>query len=477
MITNNHIINKEILNNDKIIKLLLNDSKENKTLEIKDRKIYTSKKYDTTIIEINSEKDKIKNFLEIDQEIFDKNINMFNKSIYILQYHRNIDEQKAAVSYGILKNIEDKYNIIHYCYTDQSSSGSPILNISNKRIIGIHSCIVKNNEQYYNRGILLKYPINEYLNDIKIEQNNEIRMELKIRKKDVNKSIYFLDNTDGQYYINGNKSINHHHDNLKELNESNVELFINNIKQKYTKYFKPLNEGIYKIRLQIYGNIKDISFMFFNCPNIESIDLSSFDTSSVTNMSYLFSECTELTNIDLSLFDTKNVTNMGSMFFNCSKLTNIDLSNFNTKNVSNMSFMFFKCNSLTNIDLSSFNTENVKNISGMFYRCSNLEEIDLNSFNTKNVTNMNSMFYNCSGLKNLNLTSFNTQNVTNMSYLFYGCSNLSFLNLFYFDTRNVNNMNSMFSRCTNLIKINLSSFNTKNVIYMSEMFICCKKLS
>ena len=154
-------------------------------------------------------------------------------------------------------------------------------------------------------------------------------MILKIRKNDVNKSIYFLDNTDGQYYINGNKTIIHHHDNLKELNESNVELFINNIKQKYTKYFKPLNEGIYKIRLQIYVNIKDISFMFFNCPNIESIDLSTFDTSNITNMNYLFSECSELTNIDLSLLDTRNVNNMAFMFFNCCKLTNLDLSYFN----------------------------------------------------------------------------------------------------------------------------------------------------
>ena len=163
MITNNHILNKEILKNDKIIKLLLNDSKENITLEIKDRKIYTSKKYDTTIIEINSEKDKIYNFLEIDQEIFDKNINMFNKSIYILQYHRNIDKYKAAVSYGILKNMEDKYNIIHYCCTDQGSSGSPILKISNKKIIGIHSCNVKNSENYYNRGTLLKYRLQNRL--------------------------------------------------------------------------------------------------------------------------------------------------------------------------------------------------------------------------------------------------------------------------------------------------------------------------
>ena len=139
MITNNHIINEDIIKNNKRIEISLNDNKERKIINIEKRKIYTSIKYDTTIIPINSEEDKINNYLEIDEEIFNENINIYNKSIYILQYPRNIlGEQKAAVSYGILKNIQDEYNIIYYCCTDHGSSGSPILNLLNKKIIGIH---------------------------------------------------------------------------------------------------------------------------------------------------------------------------------------------------------------------------------------------------------------------------------------------------------------------------------------------------
>ena len=37
----------------------------------------------------------------------------------------------------------------------------------------------------------------------------------------------------------------HHRDFLKELNESNVELYINNIKYKYDKYFIPKKKGNY----------------------------------------------------------------------------------------------------------------------------------------------------------------------------------------------------------------------------------------
>jgi V8-like Glu-specific endopeptidase len=185
MMTNNHIINEDIIKNNKSIEILLNDNKEKKIINIEKRKIYTSIKYDTTIIPINSEEDKINNFLEIDEEIFNSNNNIYNKSIYILQYPRiNLGEQKASVSYGILKNIQDEYNIIHYCYTEHGSSGSPILNLLNKKIIGIHKENVK--KYNYNRGTYLKYPIIEYINNIylnKKRNNNKIDKYLLILQK------------------------------------------------------------------------------------------------------------------------------------------------------------------------------------------------------------------------------------------------------------------------------------------------------
>ena len=52
---------------------------------------------------------------------------MDNKNIYIVQYLKSINKQKAEISYGILNKIYDNYKVINYCSTDQSSSGSPIL--------------------------------------------------------------------------------------------------------------------------------------------------------------------------------------------------------------------------------------------------------------------------------------------------------------------------------------------------------------
>ena len=68
-----HLIDQNILNQNKIINVILNDDDEIedgiKYIEIDDkRKIYSSKEFDTIIIEIK-EKYNIKIFLELDKKI------------------------------------------------------------------------------------------------------------------------------------------------------------------------------------------------------------------------------------------------------------------------------------------------------------------------------------------------------------------------------------------------------------------------
>ena len=58
---------------------------------------------------------------------------------------------------------------------------------------------------------------------------------------------------------------------------------------------------------------------------------------------------------------------MKAMFQECSSLTNLDLSSFNTSNVTNISNMFNNNSNLTNIDLSSFDFSRVTTSSDMFY--------------------------------------------------------------------------------------------------------------
>jgi surface protein len=92
----------------------------------------------------------------------------------------------------------------------------------------------------------------------------------------------------------------------------------------------------------------------------------------------MFEAVTSLTTLDLSSFDTSNVTDMGSMFSGCALFTTLDLSSFDTSKVTDMNGMFQHCNSLTTLDLSSFNTSNVTDMDGMFNDCDSLT--DLNPF-------------------------------------------------------------------------------------------------
>ena len=64
--------------------------------------------------------------------------------------------------------------------------------------------------------------------------------------------------------------------------------------------------------------------------NISFIGFTTTDTSAVTDMSYMFYECSALTSLDLSGINTSAVTNMDSMFNYCSKLTSLDLTGLDT---------------------------------------------------------------------------------------------------------------------------------------------------
>ena len=479
LITNNHILDEKFLNENSRLMVSFNDEKENKHMKINEkRKIYTNENYDTTIIEIKKE-DGINNFLELDRSIFEET-HLEGENIYVIQYPGDDkNKQQASVSFGIIEKMENEF-ILHLCNTKSGSSGSPILNTSNNKIIGIHKGGCGNNK--FNVGIDLKYPINEYLHGLNIikkkkDSKNEIFLNLKIEEDDINKEIYFLDNTNGKYNI-GDKEVEHHHDSLKELNEDNTELYIFHAKQKYKKFIIPTKVGNFDISLKFNTEFKDCSFMFYNCSNITNLDLSSFKTKNVTNMSNMFSGCENITNLNLSYFDTKNVTNMNNMFADCHNITELDLSSFDTKNVTNMSYMFSGCDKIINLDLSSFETKNVNNMSNMFYDCKNLKNLNLsNSFDTSNVTNMSDMFYYCSNITNLDLSSFKTKNVTNMSNMFYWCKNLKNLVISNFDTNKATNMSNMFAGCNNLSNLNISSFDIKKDYNTRDMFNYCNMTS
>ena len=213
-VTNNHIIDEDLLNkkNEEIL-ISIKGEHDIKRIELKNKKFYTNEEYDTAIIEIGE--DFIKNYLELDDIILDdilegenNNKEFIDETIYTIQY----PEGKLAVSYGILKNIyeDEKYNFNHVCSTRNGSSGSPILNIDNNKIIGIHK---QSHGNKFNSGTFLNFPIKEFIKKYFYKVKNNIN---NINDNNIN-------NIEIEEQFNNN--INKHDNNPKIENKN-----LNNIK-------------------------------------------------------------------------------------------------------------------------------------------------------------------------------------------------------------------------------------------------------
>ena len=240
---------------------------------------------------------------------------------------------------------------------------------------------------------------------------------------------------------------------------------------KWYSYVLPKDKGLFRIvgdsvkkvvvkvdiSFQQTGNFPGNAINFIPSSTVEA-SFKGSNTTNVTNISYMFYNCISLTSLDISGWNASNVTNMNNMFRHCSNLTSLNLSNFNTSNVTNMGGMFFDCTSLTSLDVSDFNTSKVTYMNGMFGGCTNLTSLDLSGWNTSNVTYINGMFSNCSGLTSLDLSNFDTSKVTYMTSMFEGCSGLTSLDLSGWNTSKVtsmSSMSSMFSNCTLLKTIRM----------------------
>ena len=161
LITNNHVIDESYLNKNGKITLSLNNDSLIKVIEIGDRITYTDKKFDITFIQIYQEEDNINEYLELKDNFNQEgSAELYSgNSVYLLHYPKG---EKAAISYGILKDIDayDNYLFSHYCCTEKGSSGSPILSLSDNKILGLHRGSSKFN---FNEGTFLKNPIKDFI--------------------------------------------------------------------------------------------------------------------------------------------------------------------------------------------------------------------------------------------------------------------------------------------------------------------------
>ena len=303
---------------------------------------------------------------------------------------------------------------------------------------------------------------------------------------------------------------------------------------------------------------------FYGMQWMKSIEgLEYLNTSEVTLMNYMFYDCSDLTSIDLSHFNTDKVRNMPGMFSYCQKLKSLDLSTFNTANVETMDYMFSMCVNLQTIYVGSgWSTATVDDTDDMFYDCMDLvggkgtpytrdhigseyahidggesdpgylsditpapyacytaedatltfyydnvrgprpgKTYDLNTENNEPAwrtdgtsTNVTKVVFDPSFAEARPTTTcgwfngmwllrpiegmeyLNTSEVTSMKHMFYNCNELRSIDLSHFNTAKVTDMSGMFALCVYLTSLDLSTFNTANVEAMDSMFHACISL-
>lgn len=235
----------------------------------------------------------------------------------------------------------------------------------------------------------------------------------------------------------------------------------------------------YKYREQIVSaeinveRMRDASYLFYDCPNLKSVDLKNFQMNETINMMHMFEECHQLEQIDFGDIDSGKVQNMSYMFYECEMLEHLDVSSWNTKNVTTMEGMFAFCKKLKQLDVSHFDTGRVTNMDGMFADCYQLTELDISNWDTQNVTTLNSMFRSCASLAELDVSNFNLRKANNLGYVFFGCKLLTELDVSNFHISNVWNVTSMFQGCEGLTYLNLSTFDFDGGVHAEDFLEGC----
>jgi surface protein len=250
--------------------------------------------------------------------------------------------------------------------------------------------------------------------------------------------------------------------------------------------------GDYTLTIGQVGGVQanpNSSYLFQNYVNLYYTDFTNFSTTGVTDMSYIFQNfeaviyandwnCDALTEeVDVSGWDTSSVTTLAHAFDHVNVSDQFRVSNWDTSNVTDLSYVFYDSNNYSgNLDLSGWDTSNVTNMTHAFMD-QDYEFIYMTNWTTPKVTDMSYMFASSFGsnLIEIDCSGWTNDVVTDMSYMFMGNGQIGMsIYLAGFGTPNVTNMHAMFQSSTlntGLVPyLDLRSFDFSNVTDMGDMF-------
>ena len=118
------------------------------------------------------------------------------------------------------------------------------------------------------------------------------------------------------------------------------------------------------------------AFMFAHLESLEAIEnLGSLHTDGAIAMNGMFSYCgsrSTTMDMDVSHFNTSSVTTFYQMFYYCKSLRSLDMTGWDTSKGVSFNYMFYSCSSLPVLDLSSFSLASVPDKNGLTYMFSRI---------------------------------------------------------------------------------------------------------
>lgn len=277
---------------------------------------------------------------------------------------------------------------------------------------------MKNHKQLYNKIINniakgVKKTLNESIQNFDVTQYGD---ESMIDHQSINDVLQTVEsNEDLQKLVAERIKQNPEHPYLLDINVSEIndftcifaaptmykDVWFNSYIEDYDIH-KTYN--ILDIHTWDMSDAKTMLYMFKNCPY--NYIILPDNISNIFILNSLFEGCENLRKLDLSSFDTSKVTDMSNMFKNCKKLRKLDISHFNVENVKSMSDMFNGCWALTSLHMFKTETSSLEDMSGMFEDCMHLKSLDISSITTDKLQNIGrrGIIFGCKKLSDLKLS-------------------------------------------------------------------------
>lgn len=306
------------------------------------------------------------------------------------------------------------YNTLTEYEADTNKPSNVICFIKDSNVIYLNNQCYSHKQLDYVPEATIEAEAIEYLNKI-IKNAYEVGL---IRPKETGSTVitgYAIDSNPFTFYV-------------YEFEECTVNVYPDS-----TGYFeitkKDIEEAIDKRDLNIHpvslGAINRnylLNYLFKNCPNIKTVDLSNINNwtkSGYHKIRGMFYGCTNLVSVDLNQIaphmDPDGDNSMLNTFYKCTSLKEVNFGNYDTSKVITFNSAFFECSSLETLNMSGLDTSSVTNTMQMFSRCTSLKYLDISGWDLSNCVKYTEMFNKCNALKTIRMAGCNQATINLIS--------------------------------------------------------------